>query len=205
MSFNLNSRIVDLVAPRARCRSGDAEICGQPAPGRQNQPDSTARRQLLGALAGLPLLGLSGPAQADPLAGLRRWGQGEYRRFGLLIYEATLWAGDDPLRPPLALRLDYHRTISGQTIAEASVSEMRAMLGDDPRLALWGERMRRVFPDVRPGEHLLGVQQAEAAAFYQAGRLLGRIDAPGFADAFFGIWLDARTSAPGLRAALLKG
>ena len=33
---------------------------------------------------------------------------------------------------------------------------------------------------------------------------LGSIQEPAFARAFFGIWLDARTSAPELRAALLQ-
>ena len=70
------------------------------------------RRRLLVELAALPLMtplaalatrsGFDGGAQ-PPLAGLRRWGGGEYRRFGRPIYRATLWAGDDPLRPPLAL------------------------------------------------------------------------------------------------------
>ena len=36
------------------------------------------------------------------------------------------------------------------------------------------------------------------------GRPIGRIDDPAFGAAFFGIWLDARTTAPNLRASLLK-
>jgi len=63
--------------------------------------------------------------------------------------------------------------------------------------------MRAVFPDVQPGDHLLGVYRPEGAYFHQGERLLGAIEAPGFAAAFFAIWLDERTSAPQLRAALL--
>ena len=138
------------------------------------------------------------------VAGLRRWGSGEFRRFGFLVYEATLWAADDPQRPPLALRLDYKRTIAGAAIAEASVKEMRALGGDDVLLKRWGEQMTRLFPDVRTGDYIIGQYRPEGASFYFNGRLLGSVDDAGFARAFFGIWLDARTSAPELRAALLR-
>lgn len=161
----------------------------------------------LGAALGTALLtGLPIPAHAssEALAGLKRWGSGEFRRFGLLVYEATLWAGDDPQRLPLALRLDYKRGIAGKTIADASVKEMRRFVSDEILLRLWGEQMQRLFPDVQPGDHLLGVHHPDGARFYQGERLLGVIGLPGFADAFFAIWLDARTSAPELRQALLR-
>ena len=64
--------------------------------------------------------------------------------------------------------------------------------------------MQQVFPDVRPGDHLLGVHGGDGVHFYQENRLLGQIDDVDFADAFFAIWLDERTSAPELRAALLR-
>ena len=185
--------------------SSNSPIADLPGP-----PALMPRRTLLLALgAGLGtalLTGLSPPACAssDVLAGLKRWGSGEFRRFGLLVYEATLWAGDDPQRPPLALRLDYQRSIAGKTIADASVKEMRRFVGDETLLRLWGEQMQRLFPDVQPGDHLLGVHHPDGARFYQGERLLGVIGLPGFADAFFAIWLDARTSAPELRQALLR-
>ena len=64
--------------------------------------------------------------------------------------------------------------------------------------------MAGIFPDVRPGDHILGVQLPDAARFFFNDRTIGTIDDPAFARAFFAIWLDARTSAPDLRAALLK-
>lgn len=134
---------------------------------------------------------------------MRPWGQGAYRRFGFLVYEARLWAADDPTRPPLALRLDYRRSLDGRAIAGASVDEMRRQLGDDPRLADWGAQMARIFPDVADGDHLLGLWQNEAATFEQGGRVLGTVRDADFARAFFGIWLDPRTSAPALRTALI--
>lgn len=165
-----------------------------------------ARRRLLLGLAAWPLASLATTGPETPTAGLRRWGSGEFRRFGFLVYEATLWAGgDDPLRPPLALKLTYKRNISGRDIADASVKEIRNLgVADEARLRGWGEQMAGIFPDVRPGDHILGVHLPDAARFFFNDRSIGRIDDPAFARAFFAIWLDARTSAPDLRAALLK-
>lgn len=164
------------------------------------------RRSLLLALLGLPFAGMAGASAAvPPFPGLRRWGSGAFRRFGFHVYDATLWAGDDPLGPPLALRLDYKRSIAGKAIAEASVNEMRKLVAATPRLEAWGAQMARIFPDVRDGDHLIGFWQPEGARFLQGGRVLGDVDDPAFARAFFGIWLDENTSAPGLRAALLQG
>lgn len=194
MSSSSSSRIAERPAAR---------ITGQNA---GMQPASARRRSLLLGLAAAPLLALPGAAgaNADAYAGLKRWGSGQFRRFGFLVYEVTLWAGDDPQRPPLALRLDYKRNIEGSAIAEASVKEMRRFVGDESLLQGWGEQMRRIFPDIRPGDHILGAYRLDGARFYQDDRLIGAIGTPGFAEAFFAIWLDARTSAPELRAALLR-
>lgn len=183
-------------------------------------PDPAARRRLLLALAAVPFApaalaeaegaprphGRPGPdaGGTGPLAGLARWGSGEFRRFGFLVYEATLWAGDDPRRPPLALRLDYRRSIAGRAIAEASVDEMRRLGTGEAELQAWGGQMAALFPDVKPGDHIVGLHLPEEARFYYNGRLLGSIAGAGFARRFFAIWLDPRTSAPELRAALLR-
>lgn len=175
-------------------------------PGGVGTPPAAARRAerrraFLLALAGLPFARM---VRADPTAGLKRWGSGGFRRFGFLVYEATLWAGDDPLRPPLALRLDYKRTIAGSAIADASVKEMRRFGGDEASLRRWGERMQQIFPNVRDGDHILGIYRPEGAAFLFNGRTLGDIPEAAFARQFFAIWLDPQTSAPELRAALLR-
>lgn len=161
-----------------------------------------SRRLLLLALALWPYA----PLLADDnelVRGLRRWGRGRFRRFGLAIYDATLWGGEDPTRPPLVLRLDYLRRIDGRAIAEASVSEMRKLGASEPQLRRWGVELFRLFPDVRAGDDITGVWRPEGASFFHNGRPLGELAEPAFADRFFAIWLDPRTSAPDLRAALL--
>jgi hypothetical protein len=165
------------------------------------RPASPRRRQLLIALLGASLPGW---AAIDPALGLTRWGSGEFRRFGVLVYEATLWAGDDPLRPPLALQLTYRRSIAGATIAQASVSEMRHLGGaDGATLARWEALMGGLFPDVQAGDVIVGEYRDDGARFFHNSRWLGAVDDPAFARAFFAIWLDPRTRAPALRAALL--
>jgi len=157
-------------------------------------------------LAGLPLLFRldAAGARTDVLAGLKRWGSGQFRRFGFLVYEATLWAGDDPQAPPLALRIDYKRHIEGEAIAQASIDEMRRFVADEAMLRDWGRQMSDIFPDVKPGDEIVGVYRPDGAYFYQNDGLIGAIAKPDFAKAFFAIWLDPQTSAPGLRAALLQ-
>ena len=190
MSSSSNSRMLRLIAS------------GRPARKGENQPASARRRKLLLGLAAAPF---SAWATLDPTAGLQRWGSGEFRRFGFLVYQASLWAGDDPLRPPLALQLTYQRNIAGAAIAEASVKEIRQLgLADEGTLARWGGLMAGLFPDVRPGDAIIGEYRSAGASFHFNGRLLGQVEEAAFARAFFAIWLDARTSAPDLRAALLR-
>jgi hypothetical protein len=64
--------------------------------------------------------------------------------------------------------------------------------------------MRALFPDVAAGDSLSGLYlPGRGARFFHNGEPLGEIDDAQFARAFFSIWLDPRTSAPDLRAALL--
>lgn len=139
------------------------------------------------------------------LAPLQRWGTGTFRRFGFLVYEATLWAGaSDPLRPPLALGLTYKRSINGKAIAEASADQMRRFGRSDAELARWLAQMELLFPDVKDGDQLIGVQLPDRAQFYFNGQPIGEVAGADFAQNFFAIWLDQRTSEPSLREALLK-
>ena len=63
--------------------------------------------------------------------------------------------------------------------------------------------MARLFPDVKPGDHILGVSAGGSGVSVQR-QAFGEIAEPAFARQFFAIWLDPRTSAPELREALLR-
>ncbi len=167
------------------------------------------RREAAVALASWPLLGRAADAAPAALASsplpLQRWGSGEFRRFGFLVYRAALWAGGgEAPEPPLALGLTYVRRIAGQAIAQASVEQMRRFGASEADLARWGVQMAAVFPDVSNGDQIVGLQLNDQARFFFNDKPIGDIVDRAFAQTFFAIWLDPRTSEPGLRAALLQ-
>ena len=66
--------------------------------------------------------------------------------------------------------------------------------------------MAALFPDVKAGDRLTGVQQpGRAARFFFNGQFRGEVVDAEFTRLFFGIWLSPRTSEPALRAQLLSG
>ncbi len=161
-------------------------------------------------------------AQALPEAvragepGWRQWGSGEMTWFGISLYRATLWvAGADadsgnlpgnlPSNAPIALQLDYRRDIPRERLVQSSLDEMRRLGADEAQLARWATDLRRVFPDVKVGDSIVGVHHpGRGASFYHRGQASGEIADAEFARRFFAIWLDPETRSPSVRAALLK-
>jgi len=137
---------------------------------------------------------------------LRLAGEGRLRWLGLHIYDAALWVNGRQWDPERGFALDivYARALSGKRLAGTSIDEMRRLgYGDESSHARWGEQLARLFPDVRKGERITGVNRpGMGAEFYHQGRFIGRIAEPEFARAFFAIWLDERTREPKLRESL---
>jgi Chalcone isomerase-like len=99
----------------------------------------------------------------------------------------------------------YHRNIKGSKIADRSIVEMRKIgINDEIKLAAWHNQMRKIFPDVRQGTTLTGVLDGQGESiFFHDNKEIGRINDQEFGKAFFGIWLNEKTSAPQLRQKLL--
>ena len=135
-----------------------------------------------------------------------RWGSGEMTWFGFSLYRATLWvAGDSPDQSPSALQLDYRRDIPRERLVQTSLDEMRRLGADEEQLTRWDADLRRVFPDVKEGDSIVGVHQpGRGARFFHQGRETGAVDDAEFARRFFAIWLDPASRSPSLRSALLK-
>ncbi len=137
-------------------------------------------------------------------------GQATLRVWGFEVYQASLWvapgfnAADYSLHA-FALELSYLRDFTGADIAMRSIREMRRQGPIEANLeAQWEAKMRAVFPSVKTGDRITGIQQpGVGAVFLINGRPLGTIADPVFAKAFFGIWLSPQTSEPRLRTALL--
>ncbi len=138
-------------------------------------------------------------------------GSGSFRWLGLKLYDASLWAeranfnADQWQSAPLALELNYARTLEGRRIAEASVDEMKKLgIGSATQHKSWGEAMKQVFPDVDKTTQLTGVYlPGQPTRFFRNGMAIGEIADPAFGPAFFAIWLHPKTTAPKLRSALL--
>jgi hypothetical protein len=175
------------------------------------------RRTVLLLLTALPCAALASRApQALPsevkteLQDARLLGEGRLRYLGLHVYDIRLWGqADFSVRDlpgsALALELEYARALDGKAIAERSLKEMQALDSIDASLAeRWLQQMRQIFPDVKKGDRVTGVQRpGEAARFFVNGQPRGEVRDAEFARLFFGIWLSPRTSQPRLREALL--
>lgn len=197
------------------------------------KPCDILRRRLLKdlGLPALALLPLSLEAQASesaardeawPLAQSLQWfqgqslsyrlrGQANMRWFGLLLYEARLWTLDafDSKHwadQRFALELVYARSFDGVKIAQASLELMQAQHGKvAERDRQWLAWMQQSFPNIQAKDRLLGLHQGakEGCRFVHNRQV--RLDIPDaqFAKAFFGIWLDPRTTEPALRRSLI--
>lgn len=162
---------------------------------------------LLAAAAAWAAPPLPAPVVADQ-PGLRMLGEGTLRFFGIHVYDGSVWIAGDAYAPdaPFALQLQYAISVKGAALASKSVEEWKKQgLDDEAKFKQWEAEMTRVFPDIKSGDRLVGVNlPGKGAAFYSADRSLGMIPDPEFARAFFGIWLSEKTSEPKLRAQMLK-
>jgi hypothetical protein len=161
--------------------------------------------------AALAMGKVSPPPLPDPVAALapdlRPQGGGELRYFGLSIYDGFYWslAPSFSVTQPFALDLHYHRHLKGDGIAERSIEEIRRLgVASPDEQSRWHDAMRRIFPDVNKGDRLIGVNvPGRGAKFFHNGAPIGEIADIAFARAFFGIWLDPKTSRPDFRRLLL--
>jgi hypothetical protein len=147
------------------------------------------------------------PAVAEQAKGLRPQGGGEMRFLGMSIYDGWYWGHSHEwsLTSPFALDLHYRRSLRGSMIAERSVSEIaRLDVANRVQLEAWGEQLRRIFPDVSDGDRITGLFVPPGIVrYFFNGAPIGEVADPAFARAFFGIWLDPKTSRADFRTQLL--
>ncbi|RZS46896.1 chalcone isomerase-like protein [Sphaerotilus mobilis] len=147
----------------------------------------------------------------DALPDARLQGGMRFRWFGLHVYDARLWSGtplrqdDDLASRPYALELAYARRLEGKAIAERSLDEMRRLeVVSAAEGQEWLQAMRVAFPDVAPGDRLVGLHRpGRGVQFLHNGRVTGEVGERRFARLFFGIWLSSASREPVLRAQLL--
>ncbi len=131
-------------------------------------------------------------------------GAGRLNFWGFHVYDATLYRGLNQDSSEFALDIRYQKSFSGASIANRTADEMQKIGVPQAQALAWGKELTAMLPNVEPGHTLTGVYspQQGTTLFYD-GKKIGQIPGADFSKAFFGIWLDSKTSVPKLRAELL--
>ena len=131
-------------------------------------------------------------------------GSGRLNWWGFHIYDASFYRAGAPSSPEFAIDIRYQKSFSGISIANTSADEMKKMGVPDAQVALWGKELQKVFPNIESGQTLTAVYvPKQGTIFYHDGKRIAQIPGAEFSKAFFGIWLDPKTSVPKLRNELL--
>ena len=131
-------------------------------------------------------------------------GSGKLTWWGLHIYDASFYRAGSFNSSEFALDLQYHKSLSGLAIANRSAEEMRKLGVPETQAQIWGKQLATFLPNVEPGQSLTAIYNPkQGTTFYFEGKPLAQIAGADFSKAFFGIWLDSKTTAPKLRDQLL--
>lgn len=131
-------------------------------------------------------------------------GLGRLNFWGFHVYDANLYRGATKDSQEFALELRYQKSFSGEAIANRTVDEMKNLGIAEAQATSWGKELANTFPNVEPGQTITAIYiPKQGTSFFYEGKKISQIQGADFAKAFFGIWLDSKTSAPKLRADLL--
>lgn len=131
-------------------------------------------------------------------------GSGKLTWWGLHIYDASFYRGANMASSEFALDLRYQKSFSGTSIANRTMEEMKKIGISEVQAANWGKQLATFLPNVESGHTLTAVYiPKQGTLFYHDGKQIAQIPGLDFSKAFFGIWLDPKTSAPKLRTELL--
>lgn len=131
-------------------------------------------------------------------------GLGRLNFWGFHVYDANLYRGAAKDSQEFALELKYQRSFTGEAIANRTADEMKNLGVSDTQATAWGKELASILPNVEPGQTIAAVYSPkQGTSFFYEGKKISQIQGADFAKAFFGIWLDSKTSVPKLRAELL--
>lgn len=145
------------------------------------------------------------PIELPPnISSAKLQGNGRLTWFGLHVYDAAFYRVGSLSSPDFALNLRYQKSFSGSSIANRSVEEMKRIGVPEAQAVLWGKELTTFLPNVESGHTLTAIYSSkQGTTFYHDGKQIAQVPGAEFSKAFFGIWLDPKTSAPKLRAELL--
>ena len=134
----------------------------------------------------------------------RLQGSGRLTWWGLHLYDASFYRGANPVSGEFAMDLRYQKSFSGHSIANRTVDEMKKIGVPEVQAVSWGKQLATFLPNVEPGQSLTAIYlPKQGTIFFHDGKQIAQIPGVDFPKAFFGIWLDPKTSAPKLRTELL--
>jgi len=134
----------------------------------------------------------------------RLQGSGRLTWWGLNIYDASFYRGPNSASAEFAIDLRYQKSFSGNSIANRVVDEMKRIGVPDIQAVNWGKRLATFLPNVESGQSLTAIYlPKQGTIFFHDGKQIAQIPGVDFSKAFFGSWMDPKTSAPKLRTELL--
>ena len=138
------------------------------------------------------------------LSAAKLQGSGRLTWFGLHVYDAAFYRVGSLSSPDFALNLRYQKSFSGASIANRSAEEMKRIGVPEAQAVLWGKELNNFLPNVESGQTLTAIYSPkQGTTFFHDGKQIAQVPGTEFSKAFFGIWLDPKTSAPKLRTELL--
>ncbi|RUO21749.1 chalcone isomerase family protein [Aliidiomarina haloalkalitolerans] len=130
--------------------------------------------------------------EAQIAEALKPVGETRLRVLFMRIYDAALFtdSGDLDNAEQVALAIEYARNFSAQQLVNQTRDEWERMDLVTSDSETWLAELNAMWPDVNSGDCIVAVRNEEGGTrFFSRERELGVIEAPGFAERFFAIWL----------------
>ena len=130
-------------------------------------------------------------------------GQGRMTYWGFTLYDAKLFASKEP-KGGIALDIQYLRKFEANALVKQTLDELKDLGVSETQRTEWADPLAKAFKTVTPGDSITAIRKPEGSTqFFYNGQFVSEIAGESFSQAFFGIWLHPKTSAPELRKVLL--
>ncbi len=130
-------------------------------------------------------------------------GYGRMTYWGFTLYDAKLYASKE-LKGGIALDIQYLRKFEAKALVKQTLDELKNLGVSDTQRAEWADPLAKAFKTVQVGDSITAIKKPEGSTqFFYNGQFVSEISGESFSQAFFGIWLHPKTSAPQLRKVLL--
>lgn len=142
-------------------------------------------------------------------------GRAELSVFIFDVYKSVLLSptgryqlGTDVSPHPLALSIEYQRSISQEQLLEATYEQWIEQGYDKAQAQRWITQLAAIFPNVKEGQRLTYITNGESGHFEfspnpATTQVLGAVNNEQLNDAFLAIWLSPKTQYADLRRKLI--